>query len=198
VTCSLTSGCKKAFRTVVTYAQVSSVPVPCAFNDTDLNEGHCLTDVNRWCIGQKYGGGWFVQNNASEMQVICSSAPTATIPTTFVDLKTQHAGCASVADYSSGPCVAAADHICVNAGYAGGFGVVEHDGGNNAQIVCAPYSLFTRRSPTATGACTQDISTAACYAVADNYCLSNGFPGGLGAVQHNPIKNTMDVLCVNP
>jgi hypothetical protein len=113
-----------------------------ACNASRLFSDSCASAISNQCVAMGYAGGGFgpTEYAGAYVQMSCLDASAgALVNTTFTNLN-QYNNCSASGWTESGSCISAANRMCLNQGYAGGFAITDH-AGDGAIIGCAKANV---------------------------------------------------------
>lgn len=188
-------------KVATTFTELQSYHGDC--NAANAMSDVCSAAINRLCVAKGYVTGYgAIEHWGDNAQLTCLTKDAAAVlNVSFADLGNLVSSCTESVAVSD-VCYAAINRYCAAAGYASGFGAVEHYNGN-ATIVCVNNAAATKIDvPFATltalhGNCTESSAVSdACYSAINRHCGSFGYTSGFGAVEHS--SGNAIIACVKP
>ena len=165
----------------------------------------CNAAIHQYCAVQGCWGSGFGPTFADnvEAEVVCLHAGTTVVPSSVARLTAANPNCNSSESLGGIFCNAAIDALCVQSGFAGGYGPVGTSPNRDLSYVCLSAPLAVARELVSW----QEISQrhpncnagaqagGPCLYAAHQSCLARGFYAGYGPVQVD--LNNAVVLCIN-
>jgi hypothetical protein len=153
----------------------------------------CASSVARYCRSQGYAAGGIMEELSTvQAQVICFRAEHVSSPIVSISQLTARNSNCVAGNLFSDTCASAIAGYCKATGYAGGgFGPMEYSG-SAAQIACLDGvagnvipTTYTELSAYNSCSASGWTGTSTCFSAVNRTCLSKGYAGGYGIIDHN-------------
>jgi hypothetical protein len=195
--CAVGSGCNVSYTLIADFGDARLTGLCPGLMQRDTMQ--CEVGASHFCRDPSIGGyvsGFILSNSATQLQIQCVSLPMALPTFTLGQVQGFQPSCGS-ATYYSVACQAACDALCVQSGYAGGYGPTDV-GAGLVGCACFPNvgGFVTRVTIGHTPNCAaQNFHSSPCDTEVAQQCQAMGFAGGHGPVEVSP--TLMDILCVH-